>query len=71
MNVGNLKEMLCKYPDDMDVLNQRCSDYDIINEEEWSVVKGVDKNGWVMRSHETMSEENKKNEKEYLLLEGN
>lgn len=71
MNVKDLKRMLEKYPDDMEILNGRYSDYEIISEDEWSVVKGVDKDGWVMRSHPTMSEENKVNEKEYLYLEGN
>jgi hypothetical protein len=71
MNVKDLKRMLEKYPDDMEILNGRYSDYEIISEEEWSVVKGVDKDGWVMRSHPTMTEENKANEKEYLYLEGN
>lgn len=71
MNVGELRKMLEKYPDDMEVLNSRCSDYAIISENEWSVVSGVDKNGWVMQSHPTMSEENKRQEKQYLHLAGN
>ena len=73
MNVGDLKKMLEKYPDDMEILNGRCSDYEIISEDEWSIVRGVpNKDGcWVMRSHPTMSEENKNNEKEYLYLLGN
>lgn len=71
MNVGQLKKMLEQYPDDMQILNGRCSDYEIISEDEWSVVKAVDKGGYVMRSHPTMSEENKANEKSYLYLEGN
>ena len=72
MNVGELKKMLEKYPDDMEVLNGRYSDYEIISEDEWSVVKGVDQgNGWIMRSHPTMSAENKAREKDYLRLEGN
>lgn len=73
MNVGELKKMLEKYPDDMEILNGRYSDYCKIGMSEWHVVKGVDKPdvGYVMRSHETMSDENKKAEKEYLYLEGN
>lgn len=71
MKVIDLKRMLDKYPDDMEILNGRYSDYALISEDEWSVVKGVDKDGWVMRSHPTMSEENKAKEKEYLYLEGN
>ena len=71
MNVGGLKRLLDNYPDDMEIVNRRYSDYEIISADEWSVIKGVDKNGWVMTSHPTMSEENKKNEKEYLSLLGN
>ena len=71
MNVGELKKMLEQYPDDMDVLNERCSDYDIISEREWSVVKAVPQDHYTMRSHPTMSEENKLKEREFLLLMGN
>jgi len=73
MNVGQLKKMLEQYPDNMEVLNERCSDYTRIKEQEWTIVKGVPQDGayWVMRSHPTMSEENKKKEREYLLLDGN
>lgn len=71
MNVGELKKMLEKYPDEMEILNGRCSDYELISEDEWGVVKGVEKDGWVMRTHPTMSDENKAKEKEYLHLKGN
>ena len=71
MNVGELKKMLEKYPDEMEVLNGRCSDYSVVKEDEWSVVKAVPQDWGVMRSHQTMSEENKAKEKEYLFLEGN
>ena len=72
MNVGELKKMLKKYPNDMQIVNGRFSDYGIILEDEWSVIQGVENvSGWVMRSHPTMSEENKKKEKSYLYLQGN
>ncbi len=71
MNVGQLKKMLEQYPDDMEILNGRYSDYAIISENEWEVVQGVENDGWVMRSHPTMSEENKQKEKSYLYLKGN
>lgn len=72
MTVGELKEMLKKYPDDMEILNGRYSDYEVISEEEWSIVRGVyNPSGWVMRSHPTMSDDNKRAEKEYLALAGN
>jgi hypothetical protein len=71
MNVGDLKKMLEKYPDDMEVIHSRCSDYELIEEDDWSVVKAVLKDWGVMRSHPTMSAENKAVEKEYLHLVGN
>lgn len=71
MNVGELKKMLEKYPDDMEVLNRRMSDYDLVTEDDWSVIKAVPKDFYWMRSHPTMSEDNKAKEREYLLLWGN
>ncbi len=68
MNVGELKKMLENYPDDMEILHDRYSDHEIVTEKDWSIVKGVEKDGWVMRSHQTMSAENKRLEKSYLLL---
>lgn len=71
MNVAELKKMLEKYPDDMEIIHTYYSDYDSITEEKWSVLKAVHTdNGWIMRSHPTMSEEHKLKEKEYLYLEG-
>ena len=72
MTVKELKTMLEKYPDDMEIINTRCSDYDIVEEDDFSVVKAVNNgNFWLMRSHPTMSLENKLKEKEYLHLKGN
>lgn len=72
MNVGELKKMLEQYPDDMELLNDRCSDYDLIKESEWSVVGAVPQSGgWFMREHPTMSEDNKAKVKQYLHLAGN
>lgn len=71
MNVGELKQMLTQYPDDLDIVNERFSDWAIIQAVDWSIVTGVDKNGWVMRSHPTMSEANQAKEKTYLHLYGN
>ena len=72
MNVKELRAMLKKYPDDMEILNERRSDYEVIEEREWSIVRAVPQSGgWVMRSHETMSDNNKSKAVEYLALEGN
>ena len=71
MNVGELKKMLEQYPDDMEILNDRCSDYDIIKIEEWTVVEAVPKDFYHIRTHPTMSEENRSKKKKYLHLAGN
>lgn len=71
MNVGDLKKMLESYPDGMEIVNVRYSDYQIIELDEWHLIKGVPNDGWVMGSHETMSEDNKRAEKKYLCLCGN
>ncbi len=71
MNVGELKKMLEQYPDDMEVIHTRCSDYEIVEEKDWWVVMAVPKDWGVMRSHPTMSPENKALEKKYLHLVGN
>ena len=71
MNVGELKKMLDQYPDDMEILNSRCSDYDLVKIEDWSIVKAVPKDFYWMRSHPTMNDENKTKEREFLHLAGN
>jgi len=71
MTVIEMRRMLEKYPDDMEVLNGRCSDYGVVMEDEWYIVQGVPTDYGVMRSHDTMSAENKAKEKDYLYLEGN
>lgn len=71
MNVGELKKMLEQYPDDMEVLSSRCSDYDLVREEDWSVVEAVPKDFYWMRAHPTMSAENMAIKKKYLHLVGN
>lgn len=71
MDVGELKVMLEQYPDDMEILIDRCSDYARIELDEWSVVKAVPADCYYMRTHPTMSKENKEKEQEYLHLIGN
>lgn len=71
MDVGELKKMLEKYPDDMRVISTRMSDYDIVDEGDWSIVKGVPKSHYIMRSHPTMNADNKAKEEEFLHLYGN
>jgi hypothetical protein len=71
MNVGELKKMLEKYPDDMVVVSSRYSDYDVVEESDWSVVQAVPKDFYIMRAHPTMSEENMSKKQDFLYLMGN
>jgi hypothetical protein len=70
MTVKELKEMLNDYPDDMDVLNTRCSDYELVDIKDWSVVEALPKEFWYMRAHPTMKPEYQYEKKKCLLLEG-
>lgn len=71
MNVGELKKMLEKYPDSMKVIHSYCSDYIHIEEGDFRVIQGVDKDSYVMTTHPTMSAENKASIEEFLFLTGN
>jgi hypothetical protein len=53
------------------VLIGRYSDYEHLNEVDFSIVKAVDKGNYVMMTHKTMGDENKKLEKDYLHIMGN
>lgn len=68
MNVKELIEELKKYPEDMEIIYSLNSDYEILTKDDLETAKGVNKGFYVMRSHPTMSEENKAKEKEYLWL---
>lgn len=71
MNVGELKKFLEAYPDDMPILYIAYSDYNILEAHEIGEVNAVDQVGYVMRSHPTMSEDNKRRERTFLLFPGN
>ncbi len=79
MTVGELKAMLDKYPSEMQVIHDRFSDYEDIDEDMFTVVEAVFKGGKVrtsreayyMRSHPTMSDENKCKSEMCLHLDGN
>ena len=66
MNVKELIEALSVFPLDMEVIQDVHSDYGVINL--LTEVKAVDKGGWLMRYHPTMSKENKLQVKTYLHL---
>lgn len=69
MTKGELTKLLEQFPDEMEVVVNMQSDYGLIKPE-ITIIKGVPQDGWVMRSHPTMSDENKQKVREYLLLEG-
>ena len=71
MNVGELKKLLEQYPDDMEILYCMHSDYRMMDPEDIGPVKAVNKEFYHMRSHPTMSDANKANERTYLLFPGN
>lgn len=71
MNVGELKRFLESYPDDMPIIYKYCSDYERLAAEDIEVVKAVDKGGYIMRTHLTMSEQNKAKERLMLCFPGN
>jgi len=71
MTVKELKEMLNNYPDDMQILHEKYSDYEVSQKSHWKTIQGVEKDGWVMRAHMTMSNDNKEKEQTYLACESN
>jgi hypothetical protein len=68
VNVGQLKEILKKYPDELEVVFPLYSDYDVSAEDDITLIKVVDRGFYHMRSHDTMSAENKRLEKECLCI---
>lgn len=71
MNVKELKALLDRYSDDMEVIYCIYSDYEMLDGADIGEVKAVFKGGHVMRSHPTMSQANKDAEKTYLCFPGN
>lgn len=71
MTVFELKVLLTKYPNDMEILFSQYSDYKRMEADDICTTTAVMKDGWAMRPHETMSPANKAEEKTYLLFPGN
>lgn len=69
MTVGDLREMIKLLPDDMEIVTDRFSDMDWVEKGSIELVSGVENDQqYIMRSHPTMSDENKANEKQYLSI---
>lgn len=66
MNVRELKGYLSQYPENMEVIHDKFSDYEPIDLEDCVPQSG----GWIMRSHKSMTEENKRKERMYLVIGG-
>jgi len=73
MNVAELKKMLDNYPDDMPVIKEIYSDYQGVEEVDFSIEKAVYREGmgYYMRPHRTMSNENKEHVYACLCIAGN
>ena len=71
MTVKELKDKLNEYPDDMEVLYVACSDYYKLSADELALVSAVDKGYYHMRGHDSMKQEFKDQEKQYLCFPGN
>jgi len=71
MNVKELRELLSQHPDELEILFECFSDYTRLDAEDIEIGQAVDKGDWLMRSHPTMSQENKDKENTYLLFPGN
>jgi len=56
MNVKELKELLNKYPDDMEVCYEKYSDYAPMRDGEIHIVAGVDKYWYMMREHPALKD---------------
>lgn len=70
MTVAELRMMLERYPDDLQVVCEQHSDFCVMEESDCRIIQGVPQSGWIMRSHGTMSAENKAKETKYLYLGG-
>jgi len=72
MTIKDLKDFIKDLPDGIEIIKQRYSDYDFVSPSCFEIVEAIDNDGlWLMRSHKTMSEENKLKAKKYLFFAGN
>ena len=68
MIVSELREILGKYPDDMEVITTCWSDMTSIDKKDIEMVSAVDKDFYFMRSHPTMDAKLKEKERLYLRI---
>lgn len=65
---NEILEKLSKYDDNMEIIFDQHSDYITPEEIDTEIIFGVNQGSWIMRSHPTMSDENKSKEKEYVYI---
>lgn len=74
LTVKALREFLATFPDDMQVLETRCSDLGPMSLGDWGPIQGIQqvsgKYGWVQRVHQ-MTDENRARVREYMHFSGN
>ena len=67
INVKELIEILKQYPEDLEIIQDKFSDYCFLEKEDFEIIRGVNKSGqYIMRYHITMSRENKEEEKQMI-----
>ena len=71
MTINQLIEYLQTFPPELEVLERRYSDYDLMEKDNWHIVQAVNKGYYRMRTHYSLTEEDKAKAKNYLLFEGN
>lgn len=74
MTVKDLREFLANFPDDVEVLQTRCSDLGPMSLDEWGPIQGIQqvsgRYGWVQRA-DMMTDENRARVRTYLHFAGN
>jgi len=68
MKIKELIETLKGFDPELEVVYPMHSDYNMLDPELIGVANLVDQDGYVMRAHRSMSEENKSRAKKYLCL---
>ena len=70
ITVRQLREFLDQFPDDMGVIETRCSDYREMTLEHWTIVKAVIKvsgdKGWIMQANDYRMNPEYENKRFYL-----
>jgi hypothetical protein len=66
MNVKELQTKLAELDPEMEVIVECFSDYDVVNT--LNIIHAVPQNGYIMRTHRTMSIKNAEKQKKYVYI---